>query len=139
MWFIRIIATLPNPDQAWKHISMDFIEQLPKSAGKDTILAVICRFTKHSHFLTLSHPFSATTVAKLFMDSIFKLHRAPLTIVSDRDKLFTSLFWKKFFKLLGVKSCYNSADHPQSDGQAKRLNQYIEGYLRCFAYLKPTN
>lgn len=38
-----LLQPLPILDQAWKHISMDFIEQLPKSAGKDTILVVICR------------------------------------------------------------------------------------------------
>lgn len=32
---------------------MDFIEQLPKSHGKDVILVVICIFTKYAHFQPL--------------------------------------------------------------------------------------
>ncbi|KAG8646053.1 hypothetical protein MANES_10G117250v8, partial [Manihot esculenta] len=46
------------------HISKDFIEQLPKSKDKDTILVVVCRFTKYGHFIPLAHPFTAATVVK---------------------------------------------------------------------------
>lgn len=53
---------------------LDFVEQLPKSRGKDTILVVICKFSKYAHFISLTHPFSATKVAKFFLDSIIKLH-----------------------------------------------------------------
>ncbi len=117
---------------------MDFIEHLPKSKGKDTILVVVCRFTKNGHFIPLTHPYSASTVAKLFLDQIFKLHGAPQSIVSDRDKIFTSLFWKELFKCLGTTLAFSTAYHPQSDGQTERLNQCLEGYLRCMAHLKPS-
>lgn len=81
---------------------MDFIEGLPKSEGKDTIMVVVDRFTKYAHFLTLSHPFTAPTVAQLFIDNIYKLHGLPNSIVSDRDKIFTSSFWQNLFKITGV-------------------------------------
>lgn len=88
-----LLQPLPVPNQAWSHISMDFIEGLPKSGGKDVILVVVDRFTKYSHFLALSHPFSAQSVAKVFLDSIYKLHGQPISIVTDRDKVFASSFW----------------------------------------------
>ncbi|KAK9692323.1 hypothetical protein RND81_09G256400 [Saponaria officinalis] len=53
---------------------MDFIEGLPKSQGKDTILVVVDRLSKYAHFLLLSHPFDAKTVAKVYFDQVFKLH-----------------------------------------------------------------
>jgi hypothetical protein len=56
----------------------------------DCILVVVDRFSKYSHFLALSHPFSAAKVAKLFLDNIYKLHGMPDSIVSDRDRVFTS-------------------------------------------------
>ena len=67
---------------------MDFIEKLPKSVGKDTIMVVVDRLSKYAHFVTLSHLFSVITVAQAFMDHIYRLYGIPNTIVSDRDKVF---------------------------------------------------
>lgn len=70
---------------------MDFIEQLPQSNGKDPISVVVCRYTKNGYFTTLSQPLTVSIVAKLIIDHFYKLHGAPISIVSDWDKLFTSL------------------------------------------------
>jgi hypothetical protein len=73
---------------------MDFIEALPKCEGYSMILVVVDRFTKYAHFLPLKHPYTVTSVAQLFFSNIVKLHGLPKTIVSDRDKVFASAFWK---------------------------------------------
>ncbi|XP_047341820.1 uncharacterized protein LOC124945398 [Impatiens glandulifera] len=36
-----------------------------------------------AHFMSLQHPFSARTVAELFVDNVSKLHGMPTTIISD--------------------------------------------------------
>lgn len=72
---------------------MYFIEGLPPSDGTNVILVVVDTFTKYNNFLALTHPFTALEVVDLFLREIYKLHRAPEAIISDRDKIFTSLFW----------------------------------------------
>jgi hypothetical protein len=110
---------------------MDFIEGLPNSNGHTIILVIVDRFTKYSHFYPIKHPFTASTIAQVFMDNIVKLHGTPKSIVSDRDEVFTSSFWSELFKLLKTDLKLSSAYHPQSDGQTERVNQYLEMFLRC--------
>jgi hypothetical protein len=39
------------------------IEALPKVYGKSVILTVVDRFSKYAHFILLTHPYTAATVA----------------------------------------------------------------------------
>ncbi|WOG96017.1 hypothetical protein DCAR_0415347 [Daucus carota subsp. sativus] len=132
-----LLQPIPIPSQAWDTVTMDFIESLPKSGGKDTILVIIDKYTKYAHLLALQHPFTAAQVAQTLLDNVFKLHGPPSSIITDRDKIFTSQFWSELFKKMGATSKLTSAYHPQTDGQSERLNQCIEMYLRCLTYQRP--
>ncbi|KAH0710507.1 hypothetical protein KY285_011873 [Solanum tuberosum] len=55
-------------------ISLDFIEGLPKSKGKDVILVVVDIFSKSGHFIAIAHPYIAESVAQCFLDNVFRLH-----------------------------------------------------------------
>ncbi|XP_026450795.1 uncharacterized protein LOC113350907 [Papaver somniferum] len=123
--------------QAWKHISMDFIEGLPASERRTMILVFVERLTKYAHFIALVHLYTAITVAKEFINQIFRLHGLPASIVSDRDKVFTRLFWQDLFRALSTSLNLSTSYHPQSDGQTERVTACLENYLRCMTGHKP--
>ena len=108
----RLLQPLSILCQVWDDITLDFIEGLPVSQGRDTIMVVVDRFSKFAHFLTLSHTFTAKNVAEKFVEGIIKLHGMPKSIVSDPDPIFISNFWKEFFKMSGTKLQLCSVYHP---------------------------
>ena len=116
---------------------MDFIEGLPKVGDKCVILIVVDRFSKYAHFIPLAHPYTAETVAKAFFADIVRLHGVPASIVSDRDVVFTSGFWKALFVASGCRLHMSSAFHPQSDGQSEGINRIIAMYLGCLTGDRP--
>lgn len=124
-----LLAPLPVPSESWQVISVDFIEWLPRSAFANCILVIVDKFSKYTHFIPLLHPFTAQQVAQLFLNHIYRLHRMLTHIISDRDRTFTSTFWRELFRLAQTTLCMSSAYHPQSNG--------LETFLRCFVHSCP--
>jgi hypothetical protein len=104
-----LLQPLPVPSQAWEIVSLDFVEGLPRSGKYNFILVVVHKFSK---FIPLRHPFTTFSVAKLFLDNVYKLHSMPASIISDHDLVFTSALWKELFSLAGVMLHMSSAYHP---------------------------
>lgn len=132
-----LLQPLPVPSEPWEMATMDFIEGLPPSRQFSCILVVVDKLTKFAHFIPLKHPYTASKVAELFVDNVYRLHSMPASIVSDRDPVFTSKFWQALFRATGVQLRMSTANHPETDGQTERVNQSIECFLRCFISSHP--
>ena len=132
-----LLQPLTMPAHVWDEVSMDFVEALPKSGGFDTILVVVEKLSKYAHFVRLRHPFTAKSVAAFFIKDIVRLHGFPTSIISDRDKVFMSIFLHELFRLQGTSLLHSSAYHLQTDGQTEIVNQALETYLRYFINGQP--
>ena len=84
-------------------ISMDFIIGLPKIVKQnDSIIVVVAKLSKGSHFIPLKSTYKAINIVDIFMKKIFKLHGVPKILISDRDAKFIGNFWKALLKGLGM-------------------------------------
>ena len=79
---------------------------LPESRNRDgvfdAITVVICLLTAMVHLIPSRINYNALQLAELMFEEIYKLHGLPKNIISDRDVLFTSVFWDHLHKLLGT-------------------------------------
>jgi hypothetical protein len=116
---------------------MDFIVGLPRTQRQhNAVFVVVDRLTKMAHFIPTTKKVSATQVADLFIQHIFRIHGLPETIVSDRDTRFTGQFWTSLFTKLGTKLKFSSGEHPETDGQTERVNQVLEDMLRAYVSIR---
>ena len=121
------------PEWKWDTISMDFIVGLPMSSRRhDAIMVTVDTLTKVAHFSPVRTSFTAPAVAQVFLRDIVRLHGIPRKIISDRDSLFTSSFWRELQTALGTRLNFSTAYHPQTDGQTERVNQILEDMLRMY-------
>jgi hypothetical protein len=111
-----LLQPLPIPIVPFIDISMDFMEGLPKSEGKDVIMVIVDLFSKYAHCVALSHPYATPIIARAFMDNIYKLHGTPTSITSDKYPVFLSRFLKELFSNQGVNLHHSTAYQPQADG-----------------------
>ncbi|GKB62128.1 reverse transcriptase domain-containing protein [Tanacetum coccineum] len=111
---------------------MDFVSGLPrKPSGYDSIWVIIDRLTKSAHFLPIKKTDSIEKLAQLYLKEIICKHGVPTSIISDRDSLFTSRFWKSLQEAMGTQLDMSTAYHPKTDGQSERTIQTLEDMLRA--------
>ena len=128
-----LLQPMPIPERRWESVGMDFIVGLPCSKdGYDSILVIIDRLSKYVKLVPTTTTVTAPEVARLFVDHVMKSHGCPKSIVSDRDKNFTSHFWQTVCELWQIEQLMSTAFHPQTDGQTERVNRVLEEYLRSY-------
>nr|GFA56007.1 reverse transcriptase domain-containing protein [Tanacetum cinerariifolium] len=113
-------------------ITMDFITKLSRSkSGHNSIWVIVNRLTKSAHFLAMREDYSTEKLARLYIDEVVARHGVPMSIISDRDGRFTSLFWQTLQKALGTRLDMSTAYHAQMDGQSEHTIQTLEDMLRA--------
>ncbi|KAK3542091.1 hypothetical protein QTP86_013424 [Hemibagrus guttatus] len=127
---VGLLESLPTPRCPWSHLSVDFLTDLPDSGGFTMVMVVVDRFSKGCKLIPLKGSPTATQIAKAMFQHVFRNFGLPKDIVLDRGPQFTSRVWGSLCAQLGIGVSLSSGYHPQSNGQAERLNQEIGWFLR---------
>nr|GEW78505.1 reverse transcriptase domain-containing protein [Tanacetum cinerariifolium] len=79
------------PQWKWENITMDFVTKLPKTlTGQDTIWVIVDHLTKYVHFLPMKETDSMDNLTRQYLKEVVSRHGVPVSIISDRDSIFTS-------------------------------------------------
>ncbi|MBW0490470.1 hypothetical protein O181_030185 [Austropuccinia psidii MF-1] len=106
-----LLKHLPIPNGPWICLSMDFITQFLLSNSFDSILVIVDRLSKMAVFIPTMSSIASLDLAHFFIKNVFSKHGLPSSIQ------------------LNISRDLSNAYHPQTDGQAERLNQILEHYL----------
>lgn len=85
-----LLHPLPVPHHPWSQISLDFDTGLLHSEGNTTILAIVDRFSKMAHFISLPKKWQR------FCSKMSRIHRLCSDIFSDRGPKFVYYFLTAF-------------------------------------------
>jgi len=88
------------------------IGPLPSSNGMNAILVIVDQFMKMIRLKATMVNISSEEIAKIYRDEIWKLHRVPRMILSNRGPQFALKFIEEFTKVLETKRKLSTAYHP---------------------------
>ena len=124
-----LLQRLELPIWKWQQVTTDLVTDLLESNGFTAIVVFVDRMTKMVHFAPCTKEIAAVDYAKLFVDNVFRLHGLPEVLIFDWDPRFTSKFWTSLFDLLATDLRFNTAFHPETNGQSERMIQALENFL----------
>ena len=116
-WKAGELHLLDIPQGLWQEISIDIIGLLSKSNRMDAIMVIVDQFTKMIQLKATTTNISSEGIAKIYRDNIWKLHRIPRKVLSDRGLQFASKFIEELTKALGMKRQLSIAYHSQTNVQ----------------------
>ena len=108
-----LLQPLEVAEWKWEHVTMDFVTHFPWTPSRhDVVWVIMDRLTKSAHFLVVWMTFTLEEFCRLYIREIVRLHGVLVSIVSDRDPIFTTHFWKSFQKAMGTQLTMSIAFHP---------------------------
>jgi len=102
-----LLQPLPIPARVWDDISMDFITGLPKFKGYEAIFVIVDRLSKYAHFILLKHPYTAKTLAEVFVKKIVRLHGVPISKEGSCNHYPFRREYGMIFRWISSRGCQN--------------------------------
>ncbi len=139
------VTQLDALNVSWKSIIMNFITKLLTSKNLtwevkfDNILTIVDRLTKYTMFISFKKTTTASVLMYIILQELINNHELSKEFITDREKLFTSKFWKMLTAELKINHKMLTVYHSQMNEQSKQMNQTVKMYLRHYVNRNQNN
>ena len=109
----------------WESISLDYLIGYPITKHQpDVILVVVDEFSKMAILIPCKKTTKSQTqkYVQLLFEHVWKYYGLPTTIISNKDSIFVSTFWKTLWQQLDTQLSKSIMFHPQADRQMEVVN-----------------
>jgi len=131
--------TLPDPDEPYQSLAIDFAGPFNKSDGYTCIMDIMDRFTSYTPLITLKHAATSEKIFKKLNSIIFDVYGLPLSILLDQDSRSTFKFWSQMMKSQGIQVWMATQYHHQTKGQVERRIRTLKQLMRNFVNPRQNN
>ena len=117
---------------SWDEVFMNFITKLSKSKNStnekayDAIFVMIDRLTKYCHIIFFKETYNVEQLKYVVLNRLIRYQGISKELINDRNKLFTSNYWRTLLSMLRIKLKMSTTFHPQINEQTKRVNQSLK-------------
>ncbi|MBW0549526.1 hypothetical protein O181_089241 [Austropuccinia psidii MF-1] len=129
-----MLNQIQEPKSLWEIAHMYWVKALPPGGDRsyNACLVLVDRYSKTPMSLPCHKDYTAMETAIMIWNKVISHTGLFQNIISDRDPKFTSALWTNLHNLFGKKFSFSTANHPQTDGLAKRMIQTLEDMIRRF-------
>ena len=110
---------------------MDFLVGLPLTRRKhDSVWVMVDWLIKSTHFLPVRTNYALDKLTELYIREIVQLHEIPISIISDRDPRFTSIFYRKFARAFGYSTDFQHIVPPTDGWTIRKSDPSVGRYAK---------
>lgn len=120
----------PTPSGRFQVVHVDIVGPFPEKQGFKYLLTCVDRFTRFPVAIPMPN-ITAQSVLSAFLAGWVSFFGAPLEVITDRGRQFTSQLWKVSLAELGIVSKTTTAYHPQSNGMVERFHRQLKSSLKA--------
>jgi hypothetical protein len=122
------------PSRLFATVSLDLITGLPPSSDAKftVILVIVDKLTKYAIIVPTHDGLTQEGFARIFVERVANVYGLPERIIADRDKRWSTVFWRSVVEYYGSVMALSSSHHPQMDSQTEVLNALIEQMLCAY-------
>ena len=132
------IQYMKSSKSPWDEVFMNFIIKLLKLKNStnektyDAIFVMIDRLIKYCHIIFFKEIYNVDQLKHVVLNRLIRYHEISKEFINDKNKLFTSNYWRTLLSMLGTKLKMSTTFHSQTNEQTKKVNQSLKQYLRHY-------